>query len=73
MTIYETRAGTLVAVAVSRAAGPDSADTVRAAVIAVGEDPQGAHFAVLDHFDWDPRARAMVADRLGWSLRREIA
>lgn len=81
MAVYQTTAGAFVAVssrpAEKPANGPadwdDIAACIRASVIAVDEDDvQAAHFAVLDHFDWDRQAQTMVR-QLGWSLRREVA
>lgn len=34
---------------------------------------QAMRFAVLDFFRWEPRARSMVRQQLGWSMVREIA
>lgn len=73
MAVYQTAAGAFVAVSSSPGDECDGADFVRASVIEVRDDNvQTAHFAVLDHFDWDRQAQAMVT-QIGWSLRREVA
>ncbi len=36
-------------------------------------DEAAMHFAVLDFFNWENRARSMARKQLGWSLTREIA
>lgn len=73
MAVYQTAAEAFVAVSSSPADGQGAADCIRASVIEVDDDNiQAAHFAVLDHFDWDRQAQAMVT-QIGWSLRREVA
>lgn len=72
MAIYQTTAGALIAVSSRPEDGDEGDACIRAAVVEVGDDIQAAHFAILDHFDWDRQAQAMVAP-LGWSLRREVA
>lgn len=69
MAVYQTAAGAFVAV--SSHPADDHEASIRASVVAAGDDVQAAHFAVLDHFNWDPRAQAMVK-QLGWSLRLEV-
>lgn len=72
MAVYQTAAGAFVAVSSRPADGSDLPDCIQASVIDPGDDDiQTAHFAVLDHFDWDPHAQAMVM-QIGWSLRREV-
>lgn len=72
MAVYQTAAGAFVAVSSRPADQSDAPDCIRASVIElVNDDVQSAHFAVLDHFDWDHHARAMVT-KIGWSLRREV-
>lgn len=70
MTIYETTGGSFVAVRSRPADGHDL--EIHASVVEVADDVQAARFAVLDHFDWDRHAQAMVMERLGWSLRLEV-
>ena len=72
MAIYQTMAGALVAVSSHPPGEDDSEARICATVVEVGDDAQAAHFAVLEHFDWDRQAQAMVR-QLGWSLRLEVA
>jgi hypothetical protein len=73
MAVYQTAAGDFVAVSSSPADGHGATDFIRASVIEVEEDNvQAAHFLVLDHFDWDRQAQAMLT-QIGWSLQREVA
>lgn len=36
-------------------------------------DPLDVQCAVMEAFDWNPRARMMVREKLGWKLVREVA
>lgn len=81
--IYETRGGALIAVSRSTPIEFDGFEDVRAVVVDTeaiySERPalrqataQDMHFAVMDHFSWEDRARTM-ARKLGWKLNREVA
>lgn len=72
MAIYQTAAGTLVAVSSCPADADDQPANIRASVIEVNDNVQAAHFAVLDHFNWDRQAQTMAL-QLGWSLRLEVS
>jgi len=72
MTIYQTAGGTLIAVSTDQMDEYDRPGNVRALVIEIGDEPQAAHFAVLDHFDWNQSAQAMITQELGWSLRLKV-
>lgn len=36
-------------------------------------DEQAMRFAVMQHFEWEARARSMVKKQLGWNLTQEVA
>lgn len=69
--VWETRGGAYVAVTTSEPANREGFELVSVTVVEPKEDRQAMHFAVMDHFDWTDRARAM-ARKAGWSLRVEV-
>lgn len=80
MEVWETKGGALVAVtSANMHDGRDGLD-VRAKVVNRGwcstvnaeMDQQIMRFAVMDHFNWDNRARSMVK-KIGWKLVQEVA
>lgn len=73
LELWNTAAGALVAVVYSEPADRDDGfEDCRVLVVDPTADIQAAHFAVMEHFQWDNRARSMVRD-LGWDLRQEVA
>ena len=83
--IYETQGGALVAVSATEPVERDGFEVVRATVVEpkmayTGRpgpqpevvDQQAMRFAVMEHFEFHPRARSMTK-KLGWSMRQEIA
>lgn len=70
MEIWETPKGALVACSIM---SPQRGfEDVRVAVVEPSEDVPAMRRAVLDHFNWDYRAREMVRDQLGWDLSLEV-
>lgn len=67
--IWETQGGALIAASFSTGAG--GREDVRVAVVEPAEDAQASRFAVMSHFHWDVRAKAM-ARKLGWLLRLDV-
>lgn len=72
LEIWETQGGALVAISSSVLAGGEGREDARVTIVPPTDDVQGMHFAVLDAFNWDSRARDM-ARKLGWSMRVEVA
>lgn len=72
LEIYETRSGALIAVTSSTLPGGEGKEDARVAVVEPSDDPLAMRLAVMDHFNWENRARAMVR-KLGWSLVQEVA
>lgn len=85
LEVWETQGRAYVAVSRSEAiGGPDDSD-VRATVVKIGApDPEfpaivwvpnelEMRCAVMDHFGWNYRARAMCRKALGWKFVQEIA
>ena len=70
--IYETAGGALVAVSSTDPTERDGFEVVRATVAERQDDALAMRFAVMEHFEFHPRARNM-AKKLGWSLRQEVA
>ena len=69
--IWQTQGGALIASSFSEPADREGFEDTRVAVIAAQDDAQAMHFAVLDHFNWDNRARGL-AKNMGWALRTEV-
>jgi len=70
LELWRTARGALVAVSITEE------EETRATVIE--SDPSGEvtidmRCAVMDAFDWNERARAMLREQLGWKWVREIA
>lgn len=72
MEVWETRGGALIAVSYSEPADRDGFENAEATVVEPIEDVQAMRFAVMDHFQWEDRARSMVRKKLDWALRREV-
>ena len=71
MEIWETRAGALIAVFASIPVDRDGFECVQVKVVEPSEDAQAMRLAVMEHFEFDNRARSM-ARKLGWDLRVEV-
>lgn len=72
LEIYETAGGALIAVSRGTPIDFDGFEDVRALVVEPQEDVQAMHFAVMEHFDYEDRARTM-ARKLKWKLTRIVA
>lgn len=70
LEIWQSEGGALITVTIGEMRGRED---VRAEVVEPMENEQAMHFAVMDHFNWDNRARTMVKEQLGWNLVREVA
>lgn len=89
MEIWATPAGALIAANYSKPADGSGFEDARATVVEPTIfdpendemalsildrlDEQRMRFAVMDHFDWDRRARSMVRKQLKWSLVQEVS
>lgn len=71
MSIWETKAGALVAVDETQRLNEESTPRLAVLVAPPTTDVQEQRFAVMEHFGWSSRARSM-ARKLGWSLRVEV-
>jgi predicted phosphatase len=72
-TVWETRGGAYIAVTEGDVAGyPDKVD-VTATVVEPHPDPVAMQVAVLNHFDWHDRAKALLKRELGWAPCIEVA
>ncbi len=78
-TVWETRGGAYIAQISGDVPGkPDQVHCTVGVVEPIydedGErDETAMQIAVLDHFDWHDRAKAMLKRELGWSPRIEVA
>jgi hypothetical protein len=70
--VWETVAGAYVAVTTTTPAEREGVELSSATVVEPQDDAQAMRFAVMEHFDWHDRARAMARKQLGWSLRAEV-
>lgn len=70
LELWQTEGGALIAVTSRAMAGSDEA--IEVTVIEPAEDVQAMHFAAMEFWSWDLRARSMVTKQLGWSLRRDV-
>lgn len=74
--IWQTAGGAYIAVSSSLLAERDDAvEDVRCTVVEPDEhggDQLAMQFAVMDHFDWTPRAKDMVRKQLKWKLSRDV-
>lgn len=84
LEIWQSEGGALIPVTIGEMRGQDD---VRAEVIEsptldgsslmldreMKMRDKAMHFAVMDFFNWDNRARSMVKEQLGWNLVREVA
>lgn len=71
LEIWETQGGALVAVSASTLPGESGREDARVTVVPPQDDVQAMRFAVMEHFQYENRARSMVR-KLGWSLRQEV-
>lgn len=72
LEIWETCGGAYVAV--TRAVPLNGGDAdIRATVVPPADDELARRFAVMEHFRWDNRARAMARKELKWKFVQEIA
>lgn len=72
LELYETRAGSYIAVTISTPTERDGHSVLRATVIERQDDQQAMRFAVMEAFDWHLRARSMVVKKLKWSLKMDV-
>jgi hypothetical protein len=72
LEVYETVGGALIAVRRSMPIEFDGVEEVRALVVEPQDDAQAMHFEVMEHFDYEDRARTM-ARKLKWKLTRIVA
>lgn len=72
LELYQTKAGALIAVTASTPVAREGHEVVRATVVEAQGDEQAMRFAVLDHWDWEIRARSMVTKKLKWQLRQDV-
>ena len=71
LEIYETKGGALLAISSSTLPGGAGREDARIAVVEPSDDVLAMRYAVMEHFNWENRARSMVR-KLGWSLLREV-
>jgi predicted RNase H-like HicB family nuclease len=72
LEVWETRGGALVAVSSSTLPGESGREDARALVVPPHPNEQEMHFAVMDFYQWENRARSMVR-KIGWKLRLKVA
>jgi hypothetical protein len=72
MEIWQTKAGAMIGATYSAKAGYPDTEEADAVVVPYQENEQAMRFAILDHFEWDLRARSMVTKKLGWGLRLDV-
>ena len=84
MEIWETQGGALIAMSSSAPIDGGGFEDLRVTVVEpviIDKYSPECHrdrvelerrFAVMDHFNWDLRARSMVVKKLKWSLRCEV-
>lgn len=74
LEIWLTKGGALIAVSSTAPVDREGFEDVRATVVEPQEDVQAMRLAVMDHFNWDSRARSMVREQLpDWDLVRRVA
>lgn len=71
MEIWQTEGGALVACTKSWPAEREGHRDQRATVVEPG-DEQAMQFTVMEHFEWEARARSMVKKQLDWVLVQEV-
>ena len=75
--LYQTKGGALIPV--TRSTFEDGRRALVSATVvetgaagAAGFYEQSARFDVMDFWDWTDRARSMVREQLGWTLKRVV-
>lgn len=71
LEVWESAGGALIAVTASTLPGGEGREDCRVTVVPPQDDQQAMRLAVMEHFGWELRARAMVK-KIGWSLRLEV-
>ena len=73
LEIWLSEGGALIAVTSTAPARGDGFEDVRAVVSEPQDDVQAMRFAVMNHFNWEARARDMVRKQLPeWDLVRRV-
>ena len=72
LVVWRTEGGALVAASYAAPADREGHETARVRVVEREDDEQAMHFEVLDHFEWDTRARSMARKQMGWDLTRHV-
>lgn len=72
MEIWQTQAEALIGATYTAYADRPHAQEADAVIVPYQENEQAMRFAILDHFEWDLRARSMVTKKLGWTLRLDV-
>lgn len=72
MEIWQTKAGALIGATYTAYADRPDAEEADAVIVPYQENEQAMRFAILDHFEWDVRARSMATKTLKWSLRLDV-
>jgi len=72
MEIWQTKADALIGATYTAYADRPDAEEADAVIVPYQENEQAMRFAILDHFEWDLRARSMVTKKLGWTLRLDV-
>lgn len=71
--LWETEAGAWVAELVGCSDNQLERDIVSVTVVPPSAEEAARRLAVMDGFEWNTLARAMVRDQLGWKLEVEVA
>jgi hypothetical protein len=70
--LWETKGGALIAELVGASDAGTERDITTLTVVEPNQDGGRDMFAVMEGFEWNTLARAMVRDQLGWKLERIV-